>query len=351
MRVQRMVIPLSLALMGLSGCNVYERWEGDEVNSGPVDAQNFPPQYLGAGANRQRAGSGSFTPKSASVAGAETGYYIFSFPAAQLAAANPLAVSAASRPNAYIFDNGCEAPADYSYDWVRDTVDYSQQGVIFNRLPSATYAPGAEPTSTYAPIVARVNVTTKGAKCQAIKSESVLTKRTDVELPLGEPNVSTGVQIGVPDGTYYAYAIIEPGAAVYGLDGEPESGVGLQKWGWFNQYLLAYLDGGQIPTEGNRFAVQRLYYPRSPVTVNGTNVNVTIGQGYDVLTARRGAPGYSPVCEVRTYDAGGPLTPEQLPTTAADIEATFGATLAPPTRAFGNRTPVGDAYVYCLQIQ
>ncbi|MFY0576098.1 hypothetical protein ACN28S_18595 [Cystobacter fuscus] len=327
-----MVVPLSLALMGLGGCNPYDRWTGDEFNAGPVDPINFPPEYLGAGGNRQLAGSGSFTAAPALVDGAEVGYFIFSFSAAQLAAKDPLAVNASSRPNAYVFQDGCKAPEGYSFDPVRDDVDYSQQGVIFSRLPSATYAVGTAPTWTYVPIVAHVPVKPNGVTCQTIKSETVLTKRKDVSLELTPPAPVTGKQVGIPDGTYYAYAIIEPGAAVYGLGDDPDTstGVGRQKWGWYNQYLLAYLDGGQIPTEGGRLVTQKLYHPRSPVIVNAKNQEVSVGEGYDVLTARRGQAGYSPVCQVFTYDAGGPLTEAQLPKSAAEVETLYGATLEAP---------------------
>ncbi|EPX57498.1 hypothetical protein D187_009772 [Cystobacter fuscus DSM 2262] len=343
-----MVVPLSLALMGLSGCNPYERWTGDEFNAGPVDAQTFPPEYLGAGANRQRAGSGSFTATSALAGGAEIEYFRFSFSSTQRTATNPLAVAsstAAPKAIAYVFDSGCQAPEGYSFDAVRDPVDYSQQGVIFTRLPSATYTPGTAVSWSYVPIVARVPVTSKGEGCQDIKSEAALVKRagSEVEVTLTEPAPATGKQVGVSDGTLLAHAIIEPGAAVYHADGEtPDTGVGLQKWGWYNQYLLAYLDGGVIPTQGGNMVPQRLYIPRSPVTVGGTDKTVAVGQGFDVLAARRGEAGYSPICEVWTYDAGGPLTPEQLPTSAADIEAQFGATAQRATSV---------PSFYCLQLQ
>jgi hypothetical protein len=374
MRVQRMVVPLSLALMGLSGCNPYERWDGDEFNAGPVDAQSFPPEYLGTGANRQRAGSGSFTARRAYVAGAATEHFIFSFSSAQRGAlaADPLVVSGLPTPNAYVFDNGCKAPEGYSFDPVRDAVDYSQQGVIFSRLPSTTYTPGAEPTWTYVPLVARVPVTSQGETCQTIKSEPALVKRAgkEVGVPLTAPAPATGKQVGVSDGTLLAHAIIEPGASVFkvGQTSSNSTGVGPQKWGWYNQYLLAYLDGGVVPTVTTneevendageletvpvkRLVTQTLYYPRSQVTVGTANRSVTVGQGYDVLAARRGETGYSPVCEVLTYDAGGPLTAAQLPKSAAEIETLYGATFAPPIRASGARSPAGDPYVYCLQLE
>lgn len=373
MRVQRMVLPLSLALMGLGGCNVYERWNGEEFNAGPVDAQTFPPDYLGTSANRQRPGSGRFTARKTFVAGEQTEYFLFPLSPTQRAARDPLAVrsngaatSAVPTPNAYVFDPGaarpgCKAPEGYSYDLVRDAVDYADQGIVFSRLPTATYAAGAEPTWSYAPIVARVPVTSQGEACQAIKSELALTEdRTDVSLPLTQP--VNGKRFGIPDGTYWSYAIIEPAAAVYhaGSTTDPLNGIGLQKWGWYNQYLLAYLDGGPVPVVDEmtsagvpvtHIVTQKLYYPRSLVKVgSAAAAAVGIGQGYDLLSARRGAAGSSPLCQVFTYDAGATLTPDQLPKSAADVETLYGATLKAPTRAYGDRAPVGDPYVYCLQL-
>jgi hypothetical protein len=369
MRVQRMVLPLSLALMGLSGCNVYETWGVGEFNAGPVNAQNFPPEYLGAGANRMNAGTGSFTGIKAYSSEQLLGYYLLPLSPTQRAAANPLlvrndgqAVSSAPSPVAYVFDSGCKAPEQYEFDAVRDDVRYDEQGVIFSALPNATYTAGAEPTWSYAPIISRVQVTTHGVKCQGLKSEKGVLASREVEVSL-VPD-ATGKLVAVPDSTYHANAIIEPGAAVYRYTStsstkDPATGVGLQKWGWYGQYLLAYLDGGQIPTSqatvGGKVQVsmvaQKLYYPRSQVTVGGTAKTVSLGQGYDVLTAKRGEPGYSPVCQVLTYDAGSALTPDQLPKSAAEVEALYGGTLKAPTKGVGDKSPVGDAYVYCLQLE
>jgi hypothetical protein len=180
-----------------------------------------------------------------------------------------------------------------------------------------------------------------------------------VEAPLVTD--ATGTLVSVPDSTYHAYAVIEPSAAVYrytstSTNRDPKTGLGIQKWGWYGQYLLAYLDGGQVPTEqvtatdGKvqlRMTAQKLYYPRSQVSGKA----VTLGQGYDVVEAKRGEPGYSPICQVFTYDAGNSLTADQLPRSAAEVVALYGATLQAPTRRVGDKSPVGDAYVYCLQAE
>jgi len=374
MRLQRTVLSLTLALAGLTGCDVYERWDG-EFSAGPVDAQNFPPEYLGTGANRQRAGSGSFTGRRAYAGEQPLGYYLFSFASGQLRAADPLAVRSNGKPTAtaptplaYVFDPeaerpDCKRPEGYEFDAARDDVALDTQGHIFTALPTATYAPGAEPTYAYVPIVSQVPVAGNGIACQALKSEKTLVENQQkIGVELTEP--VNGKQTGIPDGTFRAWAMIEPGAAVYRYTStatarEPASGVGMQQWGWFNQYLVAYLDGGLVPTQevtvNNvpvvRMVPQKLYYPRSQVREGTTNRTVTVGQGYDVVEAQRNAAGYSPVCQVFTYDAGGPLPPDQLPKSAAEVVTRYGATLRAPTKAFGDRSPVGDAYVYCLQIE
>jgi hypothetical protein len=371
MRVQRMVLPLSLALMGLSGCDVYEGWGQGEFNAGPVDAQNFPPDYLGAGANRLRAGTGSFTAVRAYAGEQPLGHFLLPLSPTQRAAANPLlvqndgkGVSAAPAPKAYVFDAGCKAPQDYAFDPVRDDVHYGEQGTIFTALPTATYTAGAEPTWSYAPIISRVQVTSNDVECQGIKSEKTVLASREVEVPV-YTDAATGKLISIPDSTYHAYAVIEPGAAVYRYTStattkEPATGLGIQKWGWYGQYLLAYLDGGEIPTTQSttatgtvqvRMTAQKLYYPRSQVTVGTTNSTVTLGKGYDIVEGKRGEPGYSPVCQVFTYDAGGPLTPDQLPKSAAEVVARFGSTLRAPVKGVSDKSPVGDAYVYCLQAE
>jgi hypothetical protein len=66
-----------------------------------------------------------------------------------------------------------------------------------------------------------------------------------------------------------------------------------------------------------------------------------LGAGYDVLQARRGQPGYSPLCQVLTYDAGALKDSAALPRDAQAIEMMF----APETLL-----PATPAYVYCLQV-
>jgi hypothetical protein len=368
-----MVVPLSLALMGLSGCNVYESWGVGEFNAGPVLAQNFPPEYLGAGANRMNAGTGSFTAVRSYSGEQLVGYYLLPLSPTQRAASaatqlmvqnDGKAVASAPAPAAYVSSEGCKAPENYTFDAARDDVRYDEQGVIFTALPTATYAAGSEPTWSYAPVISRVQVTNYGADCQGMKSEKGVQANRQVEAAFFT-NASNKL-VPIPDSTYHAYAIIEPGAAVYrytstAANRDPATGLGIQKWGWFNQYLLAYLDGGEIPTrqatatDGKvqvHMVAQKLYYPRSQVTVGTTNRTVGLGQGYDVLSAKKGEPGYSPVCQVLTYDAGRVLTTAELPKSAAEVESLYGANgLRAPVKGVNDKSPAGDAHVYCLQVE
>jgi hypothetical protein len=157
------------------------------------------------------------------------------------------------------------------------------------------------------------------------------------------------------DPALLAWMIIDPGAAVHRFNDLPDDpGIELQRWGWFNGYLLAYIDGGAIPTaEGEvtsgmmtktvlRMVPQKLYIPRAVLATNAMGMTAmgpgAPGAGYDVLEAKRDEEGYSPVCQVFTYDTPMPLAPADLPRSAADIMAMYGATVMPTTK-----------YVYCLQ--
>src|SRR5205814_4350462 len=89
-----------------------------------------------------------------------------------------------------------------------------------------------------------------------------------------------------------------------------------------------------------QMVTEKLYIPRSPVVVDMMMTDGATGQGYDVLSAARGMPGFSPVCEVVTYDAKMPMPSEMLPKETAMIEAMFG-----PIQ------PATPHYVYCLQVR
>ncbi len=241
-------------------------------------------------------------------------------------------------PSAYVFDplDPCVPPSNYLYDPRRDDVPLDQQGPVFTALPSATYVPGVLPTWSYVPVVAEAVVQAPAQACQAFKSEATL--KANGLLPR-------------PDGKYLAYAIVDVAAPVYrvGQTAATSNGFGVQKLGWYDHYIVAYLDGGEVPTAPEakdatktQMVTQKLYYPSS-ILPSGTMpmpVKGAPGAGYDVLEHARGEAGYSPVCAVYTYDTGAPLTVDKLPTDVDTINQLYGATIKP--------APV--PYVFCLQV-
>jgi hypothetical protein len=313
----------------LLACDPYHRRTG-EFHAGPVDPVNFPPPYLGGG-DRYSTGSGSFEAARAFVNGVGVEYFAFPFSDARLGAADPLELGTADLPadKVYVFDSDatagnpfgaqqCRTPAGYVYDQRRDDVHYDEQGAIFTALPEASYPEGDLPSWDYDPVVAQVAVSGAGRDCQGVKSEKTL---------LGGGTLNA-------DGNYLAWAIIDPGAPVYNFgaaDPEGLGGVGLQRWGWFDHYLLAYIDGGYIPldlvtTPGvARMVTQRVYHPNTG----------GLGEGNDVFQFARGAAGYSPVCEVFTYT---PVDPGNPPQSEAGVLADDP-----------NPAPADPPYAFCLQ--
>jgi hypothetical protein len=292
---------------------------------------------------------------------------------------DPLRVQEAGKPYAYVatptayaFDatdelpipdkNKCAPPAGYKANKRLDPLPgwYSRQNNIFTALPTATYNPGVAAATTYVPVVAESRVSSGGRVCQDLKSEKGLSTARGGKLP-------------ATTGKYLAWLIIDPAASVFAFDDmeqSPATSILLQKWGWYNRYLVAYLDGGYIPTvpvdinvgtmdmpqmlSVVRMVPQKLYVPRGMVTVMDAMmmpmaVPARRGDGYDVLTAKRGAEGYSPICEVVTYTipAAMPMAPppsvDTLPKDAAVIENDMAlkATFMPGT----------PRYVYCLQVR
>jgi hypothetical protein len=357
----RLAVLVSLVACSLaSACDPYLRYAKDDDSLGPVDPVNFPPGNLGASGNRMRAGVGSFTETTAYVGGAPVGYFPYAFPAPSPASADLLRLiedgkpyaSALATPTAYAFDAGCTAPGGYTFDPKNDEVRFDQQGNVFTTLPSATYTAGVMVTSRYVPIVSEAPAHASGLPCQKLKSEDALAAQLG-----GKDNLPAN------DGKYMAWLVIDPAAAVYTREDpkgtKPPQGLTVQSWGWYKRYLLAYIDGGLIPTmeadvnDGTmampmmkhvvRMATQKLYYPRSQI-ISMTGGMTTMaagarGAGYDVLQFKRTDPGYTPVCEINTYDAGMPLAPGDLPKDAMTIEANFGTTLMPGAAR----------YVFCLQ--
>ena len=339
--VQSALGALAILGLGLGACDPYDGFSDESLSLGPVDPLNFPAANLGAAGNRMRAGTGTFEETPAWIGGMRVGYFRYAMPAAvQVMAGMP--VVPASVPRAFAFDatpaqpvpdkNDCAPPPGWRPSARDDAVDYAQQGNIFTALPTATYNPGVAAASSYIPVVAEVPLSSGGRICQQLKSSKGLEKALGM-LP-------------APGDGLLAWLIIDPAAAVYPFDADEEhNGIGLQKWGWFNRYLLAYLDGGYVPTMPmgmvRLMRPQRLYLPRSPVM--GVMGAAQVGQGFDVLTAARGQDGYSPICEVMTYDLGMmPVPPDMLPKDAAAITGNMpiAMTLMPATPRF----------VFCLQV-
>jgi hypothetical protein len=349
------VFPVLLAAAGLAaGCDPYPDLGGAGESRGPVDPVTFPAANLGTGGRRERPGLGVFTQTAAFAAGNPVGYLPYPVPAG----ADPLLLRTDDEPEldappAYVFDPtdddpipaayGCKAPSGYKYSRRRDEVRLDQQGNVFTELPVASYTPGVASTTTYVPVVEQVALSGRGKACQAIKDE----KQIATAFPEAKPDADAR--------RYLAWMIIDPGARVRPFDAPAtHSGLGLQSWGWYGGYLLAYLDGGYIPTvtvdvpadmaTQLRMVAQRLYYPRGMVTVTDAKGVAKTGPGqrgagYDVLEAVRGDAGYSPICAVMTYDVGAVTAAAELPKDAATITATYAATLQ----------PAAIPYVYCLQ--
>jgi hypothetical protein len=342
-------------VVGLIGaCNPYQRFGANDDGLGPVDPVNFPAASLGTGGNRKMPGNGALTAVRAFVGPTEVQYFNYPFPP-PTPDQDPLRIlendkpyPAVPAPVAYAFgaDYHCAPPQDYKYDPRLDEVPLDRQDNIFTALPSATYTAGVASRTSYLPVVSEAVVTGNGLPCQKPKSATALSALVGMA-----PK---------PDGVYQAWAIIDPASAVYpvGQTSDTHPGLGLQRWGWFNRYLLAYLDGGAIPTmdtmvmeddppvskKVKRMVTQRIYYPRSMVMGAMSAAPGRLGAGYDVMAAKRGDAAYSPVCAVFTYDAGMPLPAAMLPRDAAMIEATFN-TMDAPIR------PAATPYIFCLQVQ
>ncbi len=408
------VLPILLSVVG--ACDPYSAQQG-EFNAGPVDPSSFPAPYLGVGAdtgpNGFRSGRGRFVEVGGYVNNNPAGYYSFPFTTAQLApTVDPLrlvddgnAYSPVPVARAYVFDPAppnpfppaqtCSPPPSYNYDPTREDMRLDEQSDIFSQLPIASERPGVASTFTYVPIVSEVAVSGAGLACQSLKSEKTLNR------VLGVPPAS---------GNYLLWAIIDPASGVYRANENPtaaygspgySSGVGVQKYGWFGHYYLAFIDGGYIPTESAtvtesgrtkqvlRMKTQRLYVPRlitptvscgSParncpagqvcvssncractatgaaacptgqtcITATGTcSASGMPSAGYDVLQASRADASYSPVCEVWRYTAttGAPPIPRpvsQLPKSESEILALPGAMPAVTTDV--------PRFLYCPQV-
>lgn len=420
---------LLLGLLATAACDVNKgRFNPDQdFNAGGADPYNFPLPYRGASSNsvlfsRQTAGSGTFTEIAAFAGNNAVGYFSFPFSPGQILTTSYSAPSGTAWPQGVIdplrvdgpganfrasANNPVPTPLVYSFDpptdgpktqvdaptsqrckksaapynAFLDAYPQDQQWNIFTFLPDrfTSFPFGALATWSYRPVVAEVKVGTGDIDCQAIKSERRLLAASDdgkVQIQRGDLEADKLTRLGTPDGNYLAWALIDPGAAVVRVgetvtifdDGHGVSGTSVQKYGWYAQFIVAYIDGGYIPVEDGpriqgaptkRMRTMRLYYPRSTVDLgdSGTPAPGRFGQGYDVVQGDRFADdpsAYSPVCELWTYDAGAGTATSALPTSEADILANFNTSLEPArttqlTTAYTPSTAIVPRYVFCLQ--
>lgn len=355
-----------LAAAALGGCIPYERHSGEYL-AGAVDPVSFPPAYLGKDGDPKKPGSGTFQYVTARVRGTPVSYYPLPFIGAQAGSDDPLALAGGDLPLAYVFDplaapgagsgDGaaadsarCVKPKGYVFDELHrreEAVRLDRQGNIFTALPADSEPAG---NTAYVPVVREVVVTSSGNPCQDIKSESNLLGRSDVALSLAPPpeGIPDAPPAARPSGRLLAMAIIDPAADVRFADPdkpyEPTTQLGPQRWGFYAQYLLAYLDGGYIPqqivhaagepADRVRLVAQDLYYPSMHVIdAKGTLGAGDVGQGFDLLRHRRGEDGYSPVCRLLAFEPKDPKKPEIA---IADID---------PAKVKDT-----GRYIYCLQL-
>lgn len=426
MMTKNLLMMSSLALVVSVACDPRDGYfdEDEEFNAGGADPFNFPPPYRGNGCFnatcvRQTAGSGVFTEVAAFAKGKPVGYFNFPFSPSHITTTNYAAPSAGAWPEGqidplrltgpgtdfrqstnnpvpvpmvYNFDppgtsepfpsaSKCRGPANYTQDTFREAVPANEQWNIFTFLPDrfTTFGFGTLPTWSYRPIVAEVPVKTVDLECQAVKSERTLQKLADegkVDMPRGEPEPDKKVgRLGLPTpGKFLAWALIDPGAAVARVGERPDvlqggkvSGTSVQKYGWYGQFIVAYIDGGYIPVEDGprvagapttRIRAQRIYYPRSLVIRTGSSTPAPgqLGQGYDVVQADRftDSAEYSPVCEVWTYALPTPTAQANLPKDEAEILVAANSTLEPartdqPTGSFTPSTTITPRFIFCLQ--
>ncbi len=307
-------------------CNPFERRSGS-YSAGAIDPIRFPAPYLGDGGDPKRPGSGRFQYVTAYARGKTVAYYPLRLHGEQAKASDPLDLSKLSLPLGYHFDptqtpDGqdsarCVAPSGYVYDQQarrKDALRQDRQGNIFTALPTESDPPGQ---TTYVPVVREVAVSSLSNRCQDSKSEEDLIGRDDVSLVrVPPPEGSVGLATtGRPSGRYLLWILIDPAAEVLFPGGmlDKTTQLGPQRFGWFNQYLTGYLDGGVIPIAPlsppgtTHMATQRILFPSRVFDAeSGQVVTGTLGMGFDLLEFRRGETGYSPICQVYSFEPHDP---------------------------------------------
>jgi hypothetical protein len=338
-------LAMALSLAALPACNPYQNFEG-EYYAGPIDPTNFAAPYVGTLPGTADQSGGEIDPSTATVKGAPVSYYMFPFGSAEgtTDSMDPLDVAVAA--DAYVFDptqssafpspSKCKAPDHYVFDQRTESYRHDEQGVIFTSLPSS---------DGYVPVVNEVPVASNGEACQSVLSKSgVTSKRSDITVP------------SAADGKLLALAVIDPGVNIVGPDLDMP-GLGPMRIGFYNHYLVGYVEGGYIPTVDvpedtanmipahTDYKTQELFAPDTiPVTMTDpmTMMDVTmpgmggLGTGYDILQAARGDADYSPVCHVNIYTPDDPLHPP------ASIDDLSPAELA---------SAMDGGFVYCFQVE
>ncbi len=403
------LVPLAFALAA-GGCFPYRNHDGDYY-AGPIDPSGLPAAYQGSGSSSCSGFApaqqfATCTPATARVQGGTLVSY-FWFPVTPGVNATMLR-SLRSNPNGtttvqdrapvYAFDDGaevndsksCNPPSkDYVFDQRRDFVRFDRQGNVFQQKQTPKDPPALPSDPGYQPIYAEVPVASNGEDCNGTHSADGLVdlsnaKKVTVQYdpaPVGSPDFRP---VGHPDGKYLAYAIIDPAADVMlpstdprcggkGPCKDPTTGLGAQRFGWFDHFLVAYIDGGYVPTSTrtvpgmmgaqdqtlivadtmtllapNTFPVMGASMqcdPRDPL--GAASGQPCIAQGFDLIlgaltdgatkpgVGARGKDGYSPICKVLTFTPPDPANPSMDPT---QINM---ASLDPDT----------NTYVYCLQPQ
>ncbi len=374
---RRWTVPLLLSC-GLAGaCTPYQNLTGD-FYIGPVDPAKFPKAYQGAGYDSGGA-FGMILPVPASVAGGTPIAY-YSFPAT--AGVDPTVLrsddgtTVSDRAPFYLFDGddahdtkSCTPPSpNYEFDVRHDFVRFDRQGNVFQEQQISSDPPALPSDDGYVPVYAEVPVTSGGEGCQTIHSSEGLVANSQAHVQTTPPPPDTQEHaVGVTDGKYLAVALIDPTAQVYNPDGslDPVTALGPQRFGWFNHFLVAYIEGGYIPTamatvpgmngapDTHVIAAQTatLYAPNTFIGPDGNPAQCDpndpagamapcVGNGFDVIdgvnsmNGARGQAGYSPICHVLTYTPADPTAPAVDP---ADIDP---STLDPDTGTF----------IYCFQV-
>jgi hypothetical protein len=289
--------------------------------------------------------AGQFTAVNAFVNDQVIGYYAFPF-----VSAAPV-FTIAKRGSVYVFDapdagtdsTKCNPPANYTFDAQRDYVRLDRQGNIFEEKQVSTdgVATPAD-TTKYIPIYQEVPVTSGGYDCQSIRSAEGLVANGKVQVTTAPAPIGvTGAHpFGIPSGNFLAFSMIDPSADVrfppnsqFPFDPgaiNPDTGLnstgldptlqGPQRWGYYNHFLAAYIDGGYYtmtaPPAGSdpgTFAVmeQMLFAPDTIVDgTTGMPAPGGPGLGLDVLEGVRGDAAYQPLCHVFIYpSANNPQDP------------------------------------------